>query len=118
MNLKGNVMGKCKTVIFVILRIASGIHAFKQTYHVNQTRLVKAPNKFLVFDELSYRNQQSREGTTLALSQEILTAGLIGFLLPFYPLASPRRGDSRWDPSREESFMPRKTQQTEESVEH
>ena len=51
----------------------------------------------------------------MALNQEILIAGLIGFLLPLYPLASPLRGDSRWDPSREESFMPRKTQQTEES---
>ena len=94
------------------------MHSNKSTMWIKQDLLVKAPNKFLVFDELFLRNQQSREGTTLAWSQEILIAGLIGFLLPFYPLASPLRGDSRWDPNREESFMSWKTQQTEESVEH
>lgn len=46
MSIEENDMGKCQTVVFEILRIASGIHAFKQTYHVNQIRLVKAPNKF------------------------------------------------------------------------
>lgn len=60
---KGKWHGKCKTVIFSYSQNRLGIHAFKQTCHVNQKRLVKAPNKFLVFDEISWRNQQSREGT-------------------------------------------------------